>query len=114
MYLLASPEPDVCGIAIGRIQRGKCGVVGLGSAPLAFGGRKRIRVADDWDADRTQWKATLEALAVKFRDGDARVDPVDNKACQFCPYDALCRIHGSEESLGDGTEEGGESGEVEE
>ena len=114
VYLLASPEPDVCGIAIGRVQRGKCGVVGLGSAPLAFGGRRKLHVADDWDAARTQWKETLEALVGKFRGGDARVDPVDGKACQYCPYDALCRIHGSEESLGDGTDEGAESGGVEE
>lgn len=114
VYLLATREDDVCGIAIGKLRRGECGVVGQGSTPLAFGGRRKIHVADDWDADRAQWKETLEDLAKRHCEGDARVDPVDGKACQYCPYDVLCRIDGSAEAFVDGTEEGGESGGAEE
>jgi len=40
---------------------------------------------------RAHWKAALERLADEFRNGVARVDPLDG-ACKYCEFMALCRI----------------------
>ncbi|HET6724942.1 MAG TPA: PD-(D/E)XK nuclease family protein [Gammaproteobacteria bacterium] len=53
------------------------------------------RGADETDPAslRPEWRATLEALAASFRDGDARVDPKTFPGtCAYCGLQALCRV----------------------
>ena len=41
--------------------------------------------------ERARWATALDQLAIEFRDGVARVDPLP-RACDFCELKALCRI----------------------
>ncbi len=47
---------------------------------------------DSFPAVVERWRATLEALAGRFLQGDARVDPKRADTCQFCELPGLCRV----------------------
>ena len=48
--------------------------------------------AADWQDMREQWQPILEQLADDFMQGKAEVDPVNELACSYCPYEGMCRI----------------------
>lgn len=54
----------------------------------------RVGAADDWPAQLSAWRATLDRLADDYRRGDARVDPKEfPRTCEYCGLQALCRVH---------------------
>jgi len=46
----------------------------------------------DWEALLDHWRTQLKRLAKEILDGQARVEPRDRKACDFCDLPALCRV----------------------
>jgi probable DNA repair protein len=65
-----------------------------------YSGRKvpaldKTRIDEDlktWPAICSHWHSTLGDLARQFRQGRARVDPVDESACRICNLHTFCRI----------------------
>jgi probable DNA repair protein len=49
-----------------------------------------------WPQIHSHWQSTLSGLARQFRQGEARVDPVDENACRNCNLHTLCRVSGQQ------------------
>ncbi|SMN02107.1 FIG01199495: hypothetical protein [uncultured Candidatus Thioglobus sp.] len=45
----------------------------------------------DWDEQQRSWHATLNSASQDFQIGKAAVLPT-KAACDYCDYDALCRV----------------------
>jgi ATP-dependent helicase/nuclease subunit B len=56
-----------------------------------------VEPVEDWPAQLTAWRDTLNHLADDFRRGDARVDPKEfPQTCTYCGLMSLCRVHEQE------------------
>ena len=98
-------EPQLPAYAVGREPPLPVGAVmfaqlrlgkGFGYKGLAVadGIAPKVEAAEDWPAQLTAWRATLDRLADDFRRGDARVDPKEfPETCEYCGLTALCRVH---------------------
>ena len=45
-----------------------------------------------WLDSRDAWPKIFEQLAADFLAGNAQVNPIDEKTCQYCELHSLCRI----------------------
>ncbi len=90
------------GVAFARLKKGNLGFSGLADgcepAPGIASGDLAARLAE--------WRATLERLAARFREGRAEVDPKKgDETCRTCRLWPLCRVHQAELSASEGEEE---------
>lgn len=100
LYAVTAEAP-VAVLAFARVRPGECAFLGLSDGEGLLPGVETVekgRTASvsggDWLAMIDGWRGRLEALAVAFRAGDARVDPKHYpRSCTWCPLPALCRIH---------------------
>ncbi len=49
--------------------------------------------AERWERALAQWPEQLTSLAQDFLAGEASVNPIDEKTCQYCDLHSLCRIN---------------------
>ncbi len=57
---------------------------------------EKSKLDDDlqnWQALKAHWRLTLSELTAQFQRGEAQVNPVDDQACAYCDFHALCRIY---------------------
>ncbi len=112
LYTLAvesdDTEPSVAGCAYGLLKRGKIGFRGLadrdglaaGVSDVATSSVRATKTVNGWPALKSEWRRTLEALAVAYASGDARVDPkAPPTTCANCRVTPLCRVF--EQDVGD-------------
>ena len=96
LYMLAHEQKKqraASGVAYAIIRRGDLKFDYLAEQGILPGGKSLVEErAESWAEFQPHWKTKLETLAVEFLQGDARVNPVDDKACKYCPYDGLCRV----------------------
>lgn len=86
------PPLPVAALLFAQLRPGK----GFGFKGLAAhdGVAPKVETAEDWEAQLSTWRATLDKLAEDFRRGDARVDPKEYpRTCEYCGLQALCRVH---------------------
>jgi probable DNA repair protein len=94
LYAIAEETP-LGGVFIGRVRRGRPAFSGLAARP---GIVPRAERRDDAEAEelknvRREWRAALGALAQRYGEGDARVDPKHgSQTCRLCGLGALCRV----------------------
>lgn len=97
-YAVSMPSAPAA-IAFARIRPDDMRFEGLadgdtgtpGVVPLADA-RHGYRELDSWQELLSAWRGHLDALALDFMAGHARVDPRDADACATCHLHALCRI----------------------
>lgn len=107
-------DADVAGIGFGVLKRGpEFGYRGLArdenvlpDTPAFADSRQARQLAGAdalpaWTALLDGWRDTLDGLARRFRDGDARVAPKTPQTCRYCEQHALCRIY--EQAIGGST-----------
>ncbi|MXZ80120.1 MAG: hypothetical protein F4Z15_01840 [Gammaproteobacteria bacterium] len=108
-------QGDVAAVVFAVLKRGgNLGFKGLANDGSLFGtndfGQARIKGFDDdmrmrqiflgedadsktWDDLFGTWREVIDSLAIRFREGDARVAPIDQRVCNWCEQAPLCRIH---------------------
>lgn len=91
-YALAWPEARALLVAcLGKFP----GYHGLEDSAWSSLAELNLTGVPDWDAQRQDWKAGLDALAQEIRTGRNDLDPRGVKAspCRWCEFPALCRLH---------------------
>jgi len=89
----------ITSLAFAQVNRRKLGWIGLsaesGILPDtgAFSGSRYSGDIDTWPALLENWKQVLSALAIEFREGNARVNPKSIETCRYCDLHSLCRIY---------------------
>ena len=100
LYAQAIGMEQVGAVAFGRLRSGEDGYRGLVrdaalfpglAAPGARHGWPRDCAA--WDDLAAAWRRRLEAIALEYANGDARLAPDPRRACRYCHLASLCRIH---------------------
>ena len=90
-----SGEAPIAGAAFARIQAKGCGFSGIAETPLPD--FKEYTNALPVSQQLEEWRTALVGLAVRFRSGDARVDPkYGHKTCEYCALTPLCRVQDRE------------------
>jgi probable DNA repair protein len=98
LYLEALGAARVSAVAFARVRSGGTGYAGVASSSDVFpgldtpGGRGVLREFASWDGMLAAWRERLTALAVEFREGEARLAFDRREACRRCPLPALCRV----------------------
>lgn len=94
LYALAFDSPSLSALMVINLRSSECQYMGMASEDL---GIKGLRIKDNFEAVKQQWRIQLSALSEAFASGQAQVDP-RNKAstCQYCHLGALCRIREKE------------------
>lgn len=83
----------VSGIAYAQIKRGELKFVELAeagifkSAPYLANKYEAL-----WQESRPAWPQVFETLARDFLAGEASVNPIDTKICDYCGLSSLCRV----------------------
>ncbi|HSH40789.1 MAG TPA: PD-(D/E)XK nuclease family protein, partial [Arenicellales bacterium] len=93
MYALGL-EGEVAALALAGVRRGECALRGIADGDDVLPSLAAVQDLElpDMASLRTHWASALARLAQGFRQGDARVDPIDADACRLCDVHALCRI----------------------
>ena len=91
LYCVTAAETEpFAGVAFAQLRVNDLKFVGAG---VALPGMVEIKLeTGGLDTEISRWRERLQALAKRFQDGDARVDPL-KKACEYCDVKPLCRIH---------------------
>jgi RecB family exonuclease len=91
LYAMNVPAP-LAAVTLATIRTGETGFTGI-QEDDALGPAKQMKIDRDSIAEqRIHWTGALNQIATEFREGAARVNPLDH-ACDFCGLNALCRIH---------------------
>ncbi len=105
LYAITS-EGEIAAIVFAKLKRGETAYVGLAQEDdllpnvTTVNNTRGIKdIVSDWDTLFTQWKDTLNRLAINFREGDARVDPKNAGSCRYCDLHAFCRIYEQESEV---------------
>jgi probable DNA repair protein len=97
-YVQALGAANVAAVAFARVRSGDTGYVGVARTTEAFPGLRvpgspgLLKEFGTWDELLGAWRRRLDALAVEYAAGDARLAPNPPRACEYCHLGALCRI----------------------
>ena len=93
LYSVAVPDTD--GLAYQKIPaNGRITMTGFAETP---DGKKKLKtvpevLGTDFSQAKATWKTVLEATVEEFKNGEARVDPINVKTiCQHCHLMGFCR-----------------------
>ncbi len=100
LYVLTNDE--IKGVSFAQVARNQCGFKGVASDDALIpkvkttvqksrSGQATDVELDSWEAWRTHWKSSLDAVAKEVREGLASVTPMDS-ACTYCELKPLCRV----------------------
>jgi len=96
LYCLALDElkaAPASGIAFAQVKQGQMKFVELAEAgifkTLPYLAKKHQLL---WEENRPAWPQLFEKLAEDFLAGEATVDPLDAKTCDYCGLHSLCRL----------------------
>jgi len=95
-YALAAGLGVDDAVSFARVRRGDMSFEGLCGDAMEIKGivacDGKRNAPDDWQVVLDDWKTYINALATEFVEGRCDVSPRDAKACQYCGFEALCRI----------------------
>jgi probable DNA repair protein len=97
-YVQALGPARVSAVAFARVRSGDTGYAGVTRDDVQFpglgvpGAKGGPRGFDSWEQLLAEWQRRLEALALEYAAGDARLAPDPPRACEYCRLGALCRI----------------------
>ncbi|MBV8674527.1 MAG: hypothetical protein JOZ33_13930, partial [Acidobacteriaceae bacterium] len=87
---------DVCGVLFARIRAEQTGFEGCVSDEAVLKGPElKAKLTKDSldDAMKNDWANALVNLAEDFLNGDARIDPKEQRTtCRCCQFPGLCRV----------------------
>lgn len=87
---------QTCGLAYAEVSFSSLKYKGIIKDDATFskmlGAGKALGKEKTLKMQQNIWYKTLTQLAEQFHQGDAGVDPLNEKACQYCAHHALCRI----------------------
>jgi len=96
LYALALDQvkhKPASGIAFAQIKQGQLKFIELAEAGIF---KTSARWADKyeamWHENRSAWPEIFTQLAADFLAGEASVNPIDEKVCQYCGLHSLCRL----------------------
>lgn len=103
LYLVAS-EPDASAAVFAQVKIGKMKFIGLARDSDLLPG---VKAFSKWEEQVATWRVDLARIAVRFSEGDARVDPkIYPHTCRNCDLQPFCRIYERVESAYTGQENG--------
>lgn len=82
-------------ICFARLRSGDLGFEGLSENDTGIKGIKPYdgkAGPEDWQGLLEHWQQALQALAGEYLQGRCEVAPRDDKACEYCGLEGLCRI----------------------
>lgn len=94
LYALLDPT-NTTGIYFGIVRPDKAEWHGLQSTTTAFSASalRTVKIPEEgWEEQVSAWKLSLEAIAIEYQQGVARVAPLSDSVCQFCHLGPVCRI----------------------
>lgn len=96
LYSLALDQlkaKSVSGIAFAQMKRGELKFIELAEAGM-FKSLPHLakKYESLWQENRPAWPQIFEKLAQDFLAGEALVDPIDAKTCEYCGLFSLCRL----------------------
>lgn len=96
-------EREPAGVYFGLVRKGGCRYIGIGEddglipGTIGFVESDLAKEYGSWKGLLAFWKKQLEGLALEFKQGLARVDPLSKqKSCRYCRLQPLCRIYALE------------------
>ena len=97
LYVIALEKvktKPVSGIAYAKVETLNMEFQELAETDIfrADNNRYAQRYAEQWQSSKAQWPGQLEKLAADFLQGDAQVNPLDEKSCRFCKLQSICRV----------------------
>ena len=96
LYALALDKiksKPVSGIAFAQVKTAESKFIELSETDIfrkASASSKKYQ--QSWLDSRDAWPKIFEQLAADFLAGNAQVNPIDEKTCQYCELHSLCRI----------------------
>ena len=100
LYARAVGAERVGAVAFGRLRSGEDGYSGYARDAAQFPGLAAPgskpgwpKEYAGWDELVAAWGRRLEAIALEYAHGDARLAPDPARACRYCHLASLCRIH---------------------
>ena len=92
-------NPQVAGISFAKIKRWSCAYQDLAEDGIFHKSSSHTKKrADLWLQESSGWRNKFEVLAQEFGAGVAKVNPIEPASCQYCEFDALCRVDQLRES----------------
>ncbi len=95
-YALAAGLGVGDAVAFARVRSGDMAYEGLCGDDIGIRGivscDGKRGLPDDWQAVLDEWKSNINALATEFVEGRCDVAPRDAAACNYCGFEAICRI----------------------
>jgi len=83
-------------VAFARVRSGDMAFEGLCGDDIGIKGivgcDGKRGLPDDWQSVLDDWKLNINALATEFVEGRCDVAPRDAAACNYCGFEAICRI----------------------
>lgn len=96
LYAVAMAEQHnrpIHGIAFAKVKQTESKYVALSEAGIFKASSSNDeRNALDWQEQQPLWPHMFEELAQAYLSGDAQVNPIDTKACEYCGLQSLCRV----------------------
>jgi len=95
-YALAAGLSIDDAVAFARVRSGDMAYEGLCGDDIGIKGivacDGKRSAPDDWQGVLDAWKMHINALAIEFVEGRCDVSPRDAHACDYCGFEAICRI----------------------
>ena len=95
-YALAAGLGVDDAVAFARVRSGDMAFEGLCGDDIGIKGvvacDGKRGLPDDWQSVLDDWKSNINALATEFVEGRCDVAPRDVAACNYCGFEAICRI----------------------
>lgn len=105
LYYLAAYEMLPKAIMVIKLNSQGCEYEGISETDVAITGvkplsevkDKRKEIPKEWAELKIYWENHLQSLAQEFKNGYARVSPLEGPlTCQYCHLSSVCRIHEQE------------------
>ena len=95
LYALAHDEKKrtpTSGIAFASVKHNESRIISLCEESIFNSGKKAITEENEWFENRADWPDIFTKLAEDFLAGDAQVNPIDEKTCDYCDLQSVCRV----------------------
>ncbi|OIO74574.1 MAG: hypothetical protein AUJ57_01995 [Zetaproteobacteria bacterium CG1_02_53_45] len=96
LYAMAAELGEDDAVSYARVRSGEMGFEGLAGEDVGINGITpcdgKRNSPDGWGGVLDSWRENINVLAGEFADGRCEVSPRDEKACNYCGLEAVCRI----------------------
>ena len=95
LYALAHDEKKrtpTSGIAFASVKHNESKIISLCEESIFSSGKKAVTEEGEWFENRADWPDIFTKLAEDFLAGDAQVNPIDERTCDYCDLQSVCRV----------------------